>query len=251
MTIDIKRSDLTAIQSFRELFLSERSFQFVYNKCHKYNWCDDWIFSVDGVNIGYGCIWGSENRADRDAVFEFYVLPDYRKYSNKIFSGFIKTSGAICIECQTNDILLCSMLYEFAENITAESILFEEHYQSNISITDAIFRKRKDNDNMGEDDSPFVLDLKGEIIASGGLMLNYNFPFADIYMQVKEPYRRRGYGSFLVQELKKEAYLLDRVPAARCNIDNFISKATLQKAGLKVCGFLLNGKLKPGKNIPS
>jgi hypothetical protein len=40
-----------------------------------------------------------------------------------------------------------------------------------------------------------------------------------------------------------EAYRLKRVPAARCNIKNNASKATLLKAGMKVCGYILTGEL--------
>ncbi|MES1219062.1 MAG: GNAT family protein, partial [Bacteroidota bacterium] len=63
---------------------------------------------------------------------------------------------------------------------------------------------------------------------------------------VNEKYRQRGFGTFIVQELKKEAYLMGRVPAARCNINNTISKATLLKAGFKVCGNRLIGEVKQG-----
>lgn len=251
MTIDVKRSELADIQSFRDLFLSEHNAQFVYNKCHKYGWCDDWIFILNGINIGYGSIWGSNDRKDRDAIFEFYLLHDYRKISRQIFAQFVKISGATCVECQTNDFLLSAMLYELGENINAEAILFAESFTSPIKHNDIIFRKRNETDNMGEDESDYVLVLNKTIVASGGLMLNYNFPYADIYMHVKEPYRGKGYGSYIVQELKKEAYLLGRVPAARCNINNAVSKQTLLKAGLKVCGFLLNGKLKSTEDISS
>jgi ribosomal protein S18 acetylase RimI-like enzyme len=75
-------------------------------------------------------------------------------------------------------------------------------------------------------------------------MLNYNKPYADIYMEVKPSFRRRGFGSLMVQELKKIIYQIGRVPAARCNINNSISKATLLKAGFKVCGAILKGYIK-------
>ena len=39
-----------------------------------------------------------------------------------------------------------------------------------------------------------------------------------MFMEVKEEHRGKGYGVFVVQELKKQAYLKGRVPAARCNI---------------------------------
>ena len=86
--------------------------------------------------------------------------------------------------------------------------------------------------------------MNAEPVATGGFVRNYNFPYIDMFMEVKEEHRGKGYGVFVVQELKKEAYLKGRVPAARCNINNKASKATLLKAGLKVCGCILVGEIK-------
>ena len=97
---------------------------------------------------------------------------------------------------------------------------------------------------MNDGDGDHVLEWDGEILAHGGLMLNYNIPFADIYMHVKEPFRGMGLGVLIVQELKKLAYDIGRVPAARCSINNRVSKATLLKAGLKICGHRLKGEIK-------
>jgi GNAT superfamily N-acetyltransferase len=66
-------------------------------------------------------------------------------------------------------------------------------------------------------------------------------PYGDIYMSVAESQRRRGYGSFFVQELKRTCYEMGRVPAARCNATNPASRATLQKAGLLPCARVLVG----------
>jgi RimJ/RimL family protein N-acetyltransferase len=49
----------------------------------------------------------------------------------------------------------------------------------------------------------------------------------------------------MVQELKKEIYNVSRVPAARCNVKNLASRATLLKAGFRLCGYLLEGRIKP------
>lgn len=66
-----------------------------------------------------------------------------------------------------------------------------------------------------------------------------------LYMEVREDCRRKGFGSFLVQELKRACYLAGRVPAARCSIRNRASRATLIKAGLRACGFMLKGDVVP------
>lgn len=75
-------------------------------------------------------------------------------------------------------------------------------------------------------------------------MLYYNPPFADLYMEVSERHRGKGFGSFILQELKKECYIKGRVPAARCTIDNAPSKGSLIRAGFTTCGYMLTGHIK-------
>jgi GNAT superfamily N-acetyltransferase len=87
------------------------------------------------------------------------------------------------------------------------------------------------------------IDVQGEIVATGGFMLHYNMPFADLYMEVAADRRRRGYGSFLLQEVKKACCRAGRVPAARCGQENAASRATLIKAGLRICGAMLIGRV--------
>lgn len=244
METKIVKTGLAEIKELRVLFLQENNFQFIYNKCHDYGWADTYLFMIKGEKAGYGAVWGQSRREDRDAIFEFYLVPSYRKFAEIIFSKFQEASGAIYIECQSNDWLLSSMLYEFCENINAEAILFEDGFQSNLTIPATVFRQKTAEDKTSDDMGDYLLLQNGEIVADGGLMLNYNIPFADVYMKVNENFRQQGFGSLIVQELKKEAYLMGRVPAARCNIRNHISKSTLQKAGFKVCGFIVLGVIK-------
>ena len=245
MEITIAKTGEEEIKSFRILFLEEFNNQFIYDKCHYYNWCDNYLFLMDETAVGYGCIWGLNERNERNAVFEFYLLPSYQKWAPLFFEQLIAVPGVTKIECQSNDRLLSELVYRYGQNINAEAILFEEHFQSNLSVPGAIFRKRIDSDfKINDDDGPYILEHNGVLVAHGGLMLNYNFPYADIYMHVLEEHRQKGFGSLFVQELKRLAYETERVPAARCNIKNKISKATLEKAGLKVCGFILVGDIK-------
>jgi hypothetical protein len=202
------------------------------------------------VEIGYGSI--KENgSADRDTVFEFYLIPPFRKYSGHLFAELIAASRARFVECQSNDLLLTSMLYEFAQNINANVVLFEDHAVTEHVIPKVVFRTRRGDDSIFEHQvepvGEYVLEMAGEVVATGGYFLHYNMPFTDLYMEVKENFRRKGLGSFIVQELKKACYLAGRVPAARSNIQNKASQAALRKAGLKVCGFMLKGDIKNTK----
>ena len=123
MNIKVFKTELREIISFRYLFLQENNFQIRYNACHERNRTDSYLLSINDMRIGYGSVKGKENLKDRDAVFEFFVIAPYRKMSGLIFLELIKSSGVSFIECQSNDFLLSSMLYEFAENIYADVVL--------------------------------------------------------------------------------------------------------------------------------
>ncbi|HEX5153746.1 MAG TPA: GNAT family N-acetyltransferase [Parafilimonas sp.] len=238
----INKVNSPQVQSLRDLFLHENNFQFVHNKCHLYGWADVYAFVIDNITVGYGAVWGNTKREIKDSVFEFYIIKPYRKFINHLFAKLIEASGAAFINCQTNGILLSDLLYEYTENINAEAILFEDSFQTNLSMPHVSFEKNT-AENNNPNDCAYILKLHDEIVATGGLMLNYNLPYADVYYEVKESHRRKGFGSFIVQELKKAAYIMHRVPAARCNIKNGISKAALLKAGFTICGHIVSGTI--------
>jgi len=243
MDIQVVKAGLAEVRDFRALFLHENNFQFIYNKCHEYGWADAYLFTINGVRAGYGSVWGAHRREDRDAIFEFYLTPTFRSLSNVVFSKLLSVSGASIIECQSNDLLLTTMLYQHAGNIQVEAILFEEHHQTHLNIPGTTFERKIPPESAKHDVGGFALKQNGTAVASGGFMLNYNIPYADIYMEVNENFRQKGFGSLIVQELKKAIYAMGRVPAARCNINNIASKAALLKAGFRVCGFILKGSL--------
>jgi GNAT superfamily N-acetyltransferase len=247
MDIQVIKTGLDEIRELRVQFLHEGNLQFTYDKCHLYGWADEYVFLLNGSKIGYGAVWGQNDRAARDSIFEFYIIPPFRKLGNAFFRAFHMACGARVIECQSNDLLLANMLYEHARDIYAEAILFEDHYTSTLYMPGVNFGRKQPAGDTGYDRGGYCLMMNDEEVASGGFMLNYNMPYADIYMEVKEQHRQKGLGSLLVQELKKEIYLVGRVPAARCNVANTASKSTLLKAGFAVCGFRLCGKInRPG-----
>lgn len=244
MTITADRADLRDILPLRELFLQENNFQIRYDARHARGWTDSYLLRAEDSVVGYGAITG-EKRDIRDTVFEYFVVRPFRKYASVIFRQLLVASGAEYIECQSNDLLLCSMLFEFSTSVKSEVVLFEDHAVTEHSVTGATFRPRSKDDHIFEHGTEpvgdYVIEAGGEVIATGGFLCHYNAPFADLFMEVRKDCRRRGIGSLLLQEVKKQCYLAGRVPAARCHIQNIASRATLDKAGLRVCGFMLLG----------
>jgi len=244
MRLEAVPANLAEIQALRALFLQQSNCQIRYDACHARGWSDSYLLNVNGRAVGYGSVKGQE-REDRDTVFEFYVTPAFRKHSRDLFIALLRTSQCSLVECQSNVLLLTSLLHEFATEICADTILFNDDSVSELCIPEAIVRPRLDDEPIFERTvepaGSYVLEFDGDLVASSGFLLHYNKPFADLYMEVRPDRRRRGYGSFLIQELKRECYLAGRVPAARCNKDNLASRATLRKAGMKECGLILLG----------
>ncbi|HTX35839.1 MAG TPA: GNAT family N-acetyltransferase [Bryobacteraceae bacterium] len=241
-----RKSDLEAILPLRALFLQETNFQIRYDACHKRGWSDSYLLLLDDLPVGYGSVKGRQNE-DRDAVFEYFVVPPFRNRASELFQQLLAVSGAGFIQCQSNDLLLTSMLYEFSPSVSADVVLFEDHSVTGHAIAGAAVRPRREDDRIfehaAEPVGDYVVEHGGEVVASGGFLRHYNPPFADLYMEVRPDCRSRGIGSFLLQEIKRECYLAGRVPAARCDIRNAASRAALLKAGLRVCGFMLTGKV--------
>ena len=60
-----------------------------------------------------------------------------------------------------------------------------------------------------------VADLIGTAVATGGFLCHYNPPYGDIFMNVFEPYRRQGFGSYMVQEAKRCSIVASSSPRLR------------------------------------
>lgn len=232
----------------RTLFLQKNPFQIRYNACHERGWSDSYLLLADDIPAGYGSLKGMENIHDRDAVFEFFLKDDYLKHSHRFFKELLEVSKASFIECQTNELNLTSMLFQFAIDIQGSVILFEDGVKTAISYPGVSFRKRKETDKMfqhhSEPEGQFILETNTEVIASGGYLTHYNPPFADLFMEVHKPYRRKGYGAFILQEVKNACYLAGYVPAARCKLENKASYGSLLKAGMKPCAMMISGRVR-------
>lgn len=246
--ITIRKTTLEEILPFRQQFLQAVNCQIRYDSCHIRHWADEYVLLLDDEKVGYGAVKGKAALADRDAIFEFFLLPPYQKYNSLVFEKLIKISKSKYIECQTNDFQLTSLLYEFGCQIYSDTILFEDQITTFYQDSTLSFRNREHGDDVfgkpAADEGEYVLEKEGEIVADGGFLLHYNKPFADLYMETAKAHRNKGYASYILQELKKACYQAGRVPAARCSIKNKASKAALIKAGMGVCGYMLVAEIK-------
>jgi GNAT superfamily N-acetyltransferase len=243
MAINVYKVSLQDILYLRRLFLQANNVQIRYNSCHERGWSDSYIVEHKGLKIGYGSVKGNNKIEDRDTIFEFYVIPAFRNLAPLVFEELLKTTGVSYVESQTNEPFLTSFAYTHGTHLSSDTILFLDDRVTHLQPKGALFRRRIDGElifkHYAEPQGDFVVERLGEVVATGGFLLHYNMPFADIYMEVREDSRRKGIGSFLVQEIKVQCYLAGRVPAARTGSNNIASKSTLLKAGLEVAGHML------------
>jgi hypothetical protein len=195
---------------------------------------DPYIIESDGEAVGYGLV---PNEYYEHTVCEFYVSPPHRRLALPMFRALLELSQARHARTQTNDHLLLIMLYDCATNITAQNVLFADGCTTSLPCPGGELKRTGDKPN--EED--WVIECDGEIAASGGMLFHYNPPYGDLFMEVNERYRQHGFGSYLVQELKRICYEIGKIPAARCDADNAISRRTLEKAGMLPCARVLQG----------
>jgi GNAT superfamily N-acetyltransferase len=166
-----------------------------------------------------------------------------------LYSVLVAASAVNRVETQSNDALLANLLLAFAPEVKSGSILYHDKLTTAMAPAGANFRRATAADKLDISPSQLVshgvVEAEGTVAAKGGILFHYNRPYGDIYMEVGEPFRRRGFGSYLVQELKRLCYAQGSVPSARCSPKNTASRKTLQKAGFVPCGHIIIGSASP------
>ena len=243
-----KAADAGDILPWRDMYRLEMNCQIIHDSIHgRPGWTQEYLLFTGGTPVGYGSVAVAGPWKGKPTVYEFYVLPQSRLHAFESFRTLLKASGAAMINVQTNDSLITVMLHTFAHDVTCESVLFHDKLTTALSPVGATFRGAASTEvsDVPKDQLKWygVVEVEGKVAATGGILFHYNRPYGDIYMDVAESFRRRGLGSFLVQELKRVCYEGGNIPAARCNPGNIASRRTLQKAGFVPCGNILNGSV--------
>ena len=243
MELSVTQVEATSILPLRELFRHEAGCQIIHDSFARRGFSHAYHIHAGDRLAGYGLV---AHRHYPDTLHEFFLLPEFQFYTAAAFHTLLRTSGAARIRSQSNLPVLTALLYQCCEGVTPEEFLFAaggfpdlknrggELVLVTQEVRDALQEPRPD---PGE-----WCVRRGDLaVAVGGVLHHYNPPFGDVYVRVHEAFRRRGYGSFLVQELRRIAYESGHIPAARCNPDNLASQKTLVRAGFRVCGRMLEG----------
>ena len=241
---------LEEVLPLRQLYRQEMNCQIVHDSLPGRGFGDVFLIRADGRVAGYGFVMGYYGEP-KDMIQEYYVLPAYRGSALAMFRRLMESSQARRVEVQTNDILLTLMLYD----LMLRDHERPDHLPRRPDDEPRDPRRELPSRHRGGSGSHLQAPCGG--LANGFSRMRrhrshrwhcayYNPPYGDLYMEVDRSRRRRGFGSYLIQELKRACYEMGRIPAARCNAVNEASRETLQKAGLLPCARMLTGVLSDG-----
>ena len=246
MNIEVRRAEYPDVEAMRELYRQEANCQIVRDAYLRRGFADPYLILVNGQLGGYGAV---SNNDDKNPLIEFYTLPHLRASALPMLREVLTVSQATHIQAQTNMPLMLLMLYDCAKNISREGLVFQDAFTTNLLCTDGVFRRAIPEEvtsifpHHHEPVGDWVIDTNEGIVATGGFYTHYNPPYGDVFMEVVESARQRGFGGYLVQEVKRVCYEAGKKPAARCSPTNIASRRTLQKAGFLPCGYLLLGEI--------
>ena len=249
-TVTATTASADDILPLRERYREEMNCQVVHDSIHRRRgWTATYALNVDGVTAGFGSKAIGGPWTDNPTIFEFYILPEYRCRAFDLFEALVATSGARFLKIQSNNLLQSVMLHTYAREIQSDAIVFQDRLTTSLPSMGTTMHCLMPESQIrhcmqARDGGPeWRLELNGETVATGGILFHYNRPYGDIYMDVPEAHRRRGFGAYIVQELKRAAYELGAIPGARTNAGNIASRKTLQKAGLVPYANILTGTI--------
>ena len=238
------------VLNLRTRYRQEMNCQLVKDSIHtRAGWAMTYALGLDDILVGFGTVAVAGPWKDKPTILEFYVLPDHRSRAFDLFDAFVEASGARLMAIQSNDPLLAVMLHTYARDIWSEAIVFRDGFTTTLPANGAVLQPLTSDEEVRasiaerQGGPEFVLHVDGQPAGKGGILFHYNPPYGDVYMDIEEPFRGRDLGSYLVQELKRHAYDIGSIPAARCNRDNRPSRKTLLKAGFIPYAHILNGAI--------
>ena len=224
--------------------------QIVHDSIHaRLGWTLEYAITQGDRAIGYGSVAVAGPWRDRPTVYEFYLEPIFRVRAFELFDAFLDASSPHAFEVQTSDNLSTMMCLARARDIGTERIVFRDAETTMHAVNGATLRCVTSAEEIQtaiderQGGGEWVVEIDGTTVARGGMLFHYNRPYSDIYMDVDEPFRRRGIGTYLVQELKRLCYELGAIPSARCSTANEPSRRTLQRAGFVPFAHILFGSL--------
>ncbi len=210
----------------------------------------NWGIVCDEEMIGYASI-DEENQ-----LLQFYISPKYLSKGEVIFKEFIDKMKIETGIVGTNNLVYLSIALNFVKVLNVSTYLFRNTYEVNVEEKEEILKECQEEDierivnfchySMGapkgwlkvyiggliEKKEIFSLEDGDKIIGTCEIRKSTTAPeFADIGMVVSPDYRRKGYGTYLLNKAKTIALEWEKIPICSCEKDNFGSIKAISNCG--------------------
>jgi GNAT superfamily N-acetyltransferase len=249
--ISVRQVKLKELAAMREAYRAEQNCQIVHDSIHyRRGWTREFAIAEGDRVVAYASLAVDGPWRDKPTLYEVYIVPDRRSRAFALFEAFLEATRPLAFEVQSSDLLLTALTVTFAREIATEKVVFLDDSTTAHALPGATLRcltpTAKIRQAIAEraGGGEWALEVDGTAVGKGGILFHYNPRYGDIYMEINEPHRRRGYGGFLVQELKRLCRELGEVPGARCDPGNAASRRTLQRAGFVPYAHILIGSFR-------
>ena len=235
----------------REAHRAEQNCQIVHDSIHsRRGWTREFVIAEGERVVAYASLAVDGPWRDKPTLYEVYVVPDRRSRAFAFFEALLEATRPPAFEVQSSDLLLTALTLTFAREIATEKVVFRDDSTTAHALPGATLRcltpaaeiRHAIAERAGGGE--WALEVDGTMVGKGGILFHYNPPYGDIYMEINDPNRRRGLGSYLVQELKRLCRELGGIPGARCDPTNAPSRRTLQRAGFVPYAHILTGSFR-------
>lgn len=200
--------------------------------------------------IGYTCV------DDKNELLQFYIIPKYLSEGVAIFKKYIEETGIKKGIVATNNPIYLSIALSTIKDIELHTYLFRENHAVTIEEKEGVLRECQKEDierivafcyysieapidwlkayisGLVEKGEIFVFEKEDEIIGICEVRKSKTAPkFADIGMIVSPDYRKKGYGTFLLNQAKQIAKEWKKEPICSCEKDNTGSFKSISNCG--------------------
>src|SRR5262245_15009337 len=161
------------------MYRLEMNCQVIWDSIHERGpgWTQEYVLRVGRAAVGYGSVAVGGPWAGAPAAYEFFVVPTHRTRVFELCDAFLRVSGAVSFQTQTNDRLTTALLLTFARPVTAEAILFHDKMLTSHAPRGAVYREATAAE---EPEVPTqhlrwrgVVEVDGQVAATGGVLFHY------------------------------------------------------------------------------
>lgn len=186
-------------------------------------------------------------------LLEYYVTRPFLDQVDAIFGKILQRCGIRQAFCKSFDHTLLSCCLTYQKSVRPYGISFREYAPLEqieapspvrvrlanandiplvVSVNEEIFEADEEIHEVIGNQNMFLFEQGTTLVGFGIFQRNIpGRPDFDIGMLVTKPFRRQGYGAYIIRFLTEYCLQNDWRPICGCAIENIASRRTLEKAG--------------------